>query len=201
MVRINLLSEQERKKKAERGKPALPRLSGVPSVPLPLVGGVLMLLLLAGAVYVYVDQNRRASALEERIAEARQDSTRYSRAIIKLREIETSQSAIASRIQAIQTVDQGRYRWPHILQELSRSLPDNTWLTSVTTSEDDPQGNRIEITGVTFSSLALTQLMTNLEGSPYFEGVSLIGSNRSQVEGVEVTSFALVAAYTQPPVS
>jgi len=202
MVRINLLSEQDRKKKgAASARPTLPRLSSVPSVPLPLVGGLLVLLLLAVAVYLYVDQNRRMAAIEERIDLARQDSTRYSRAITKLREIESSQSAIAARIEAIQSVDHGRYRWAHILEELSRSLPENTWLTSVTTAEDEATGNRIEITGVTFSNLTITAFMTNLEGSPYLEGVSLIGSNRSQVEGVEVTTFALVAAYTQPPSS
>ena len=202
MVRINLLSQQDKKKQktAERGL-ALPRVASAPSIPLPLLGGLLVLLLLAGVVYVYFNQNRQTAALEERIDVARQDSTRYSRAISKIREIEASQSAISARLQAIQTVDQGRFRWPHILQEVSRSLPDNAWLTSVTRSDDLPQADRIEITGVTFSNLILTQFMTSLEGSPYFEQVSLIGSNRSQVDGVDVTSFAVVALYTQPPSS
>ncbi len=202
MVRINLLSPHDKKKqKAAKRSFALPRVPSAPSIPLPVLGGLLVLLLLAGAVYVYFSQNRQAAALEERIDVARQDSTRYSRAISKIREIEASQSAISARIQAIQTVDQGRFRWPHILQEVSRALPDNAWLTSVTRSDELQEGGRIEITGVTFSNLTLTQFMTSLEGSPYFEHVSLIGSNRSQVDGVDVTSFALVALYTQPPSS
>ena len=203
MVRINLLSHTDKKKKtksAERGLGS-PRIPSAPSVPLPVLGGLLVLLLLAGAVYVYFNQNRQAASFEERIDVARQDSTRYSRAISKIREIEASQSAISARIQAIQTVDQGRFRWPHILQEVSFSLPENAWLTSVTRSDELQEADRIEITGVTFSNLTLTQFMTSLEGSPYFEQVSLIGSNRSQVDGVDVTSFALVALYTQPPSS
>jgi type IV pilus assembly protein PilN len=178
----------------------MPRLPAVPAVPLSLLGGVLVLVLLAGAVYLYFSQNRQVAALEERIDVARQDSTRYSRAISKIREIESSQSAIAARIQAIQTVDQGRFRWPHVLDEISRSLPENLWLTSVTRGEE-LEGDRIEITGVTFSNLTLTQFMSSLEGSPYFESVSLVGSNRSQVDGVDVTSFALRAAFSQPPAS
>ncbi len=200
MVRINLLSEAEKKKPGGR-RLAVSRL-GAPSLPLPLIGGVLLLLLLAGAVYVYFDQNRQLAAVEERLDVARQDSSRYSRAISKIREIESSQTAIAARIQAIQSVDQGRFRWPHILDELSRALPDNTWLTSVTQGDEQQQGmDRIEITGVTFSNLTLTRFMTNLESSPYLTNVSLVGSNRSSVEGVDVTSFALVAAYSQPPSS
>jgi Tfp pilus assembly protein PilN len=202
MVRINLLSQPDKKKrKAAERKIGLPGASAVRSLPLPLLGGLFVLLVLAGAVYVYFDQNRQVTALEERLDIARQDSTRYSRAISKIREIESRQSAIAARIQAIQMVDQGRFRWPHILDELSRSLPDNTWLTSVTRSEDLQQADRIEITGITFSNLTLTQFMTSLETSPYFENVNLVGSNRSQVDGVDVTSFALVAVYTQPPSS
>jgi type IV pilus assembly protein PilN len=204
MVRINLLSQTEKKKKGGAiGAPSLPRLSGGKGfpVPLPLLGGVFLLLLLAGAVFLYFNQNSRLASLEERIDVAKQDSTRYSRAIGKMREIESSQAAIAARIQAIQEVDQGRFRWAHIMEELSRSLPEYTWLTSVVRREDVVEENQIEITGITFSNLTLTQFMTNLESSPYLERISLIGSNRSNVEGVDVTSFALVAAYTQPPAS
>jgi type IV pilus assembly protein PilN len=202
MVRINLLSQPDKKKKKAAAEPGrgMPRLPAAPAVPLSLLGGGLVLVLLAGAVYLYFSQNRQAAALEERIDVARQDSTRYSRAISKIREIESSQSAIAARIQAIQAVDQGRFRWPHVLDEISRSLPDNLWLTSVTRG-DELEGDRIEITGVTFSNLTLTQFMSSLEGSPYFESVSLVGSNRSQVDGVDVTSFALRAAFSQPPAS
>jgi Tfp pilus assembly protein PilN len=200
MVRINLLSERDKKKKRVAAEPGrkLPRPPSAPSVPLPLLGGLLVLLLLAGTVYLYFDQNRRVASLGERIDLARQDSTRYSRAITKLREIETSQSAIAQRIQAIQAVDQGRFRWPHIMDEISRALPENAWLTSVSTGAEAQGSGRVEITGVTFSNLTLTQFMNNLESSPYLENVSLVGSTRSQVEGVDVTSFTLVAAYSQP---
>ncbi len=206
MVRINLLSEHEKKKGKGRlapaagGRPSLPRITA-PSLPLPLLGGVFLLLLLAGAVFLYFGQTRELGALEERIDVAKQDSTRYARAIARLREIESSQSAIAARIQAIQAVDQGRFRWPHILEEISRSMPEHTWLTSVTRGDDLSGPDQIEITGVTLSNLTLTQLMTGLESSPYLENVSLIGSTRSSVDGVDVTSFALAATYTQPPSS
>ena len=199
MVRINLLPEHDKKKRkpAPDRAPATRRLPSPPAASLPLAGGFLLLLLLAGAVFLYLNQNKEVSALEERVDAARQDTTRYSRAIAKIRQIEASQSAILARIQAIQAVDQGRFRWPHVLDELSRALPDNTWLTSVTPGNEAEAQDRIEITGVTFSNLTLTQFMTNLESSPYLENVSLVGSNRSSVDGVDVTSFALVAAYSQ----
>jgi Tfp pilus assembly protein PilN len=202
MVRINLLSEHEKKKSKGRGAPAgaRPALSrpSMPSVPLPLLGGVLLLLLLGGAVFLYVGQNRELAVLAERIDIAQQDSTRYARAIARIRGIESSQSAIVARIQAIQSVDQGRFRWAHTLEEISRALPDNTWLTSVTRGDDLSGPDQLEITGVTFSNLTLTRFMTGLELSPYFENVSLVGSTRSSVDGVDVTSFALLASYTQP---
>ncbi|MFN2433182.1 MAG: PilN domain-containing protein [Gemmatimonadota bacterium] len=200
MVRVNLLSPADKKTAAARATPSMPRISAPSGLPIPLLGGLLLLMLLAGAVFLYFDQNRQLSALEERIDLAKQDSTRYSRAIAKIRQIETSQSAIVARIEAIQMVDQGRFRWAHILEEISRSLPDYTWLTSVSRREELAEG-QIEITGVTYSNLTLTQFMTGLESSPYLENVSLIGSSRSNVDGVDVTSFALVTAYVQPPSS
>lgn len=203
MVRVNLLSPPDRKKRTGIGAvalPSAPRLPVVSNVPLPLVGSLLALVLLAGAVFLYFDQNRRVAAIEERIDAAKQDSTRYSRAIERIREIESSQGAIVARIEAIQTVDQGRFRWAHTLEEVSRALPEYTWLTSMT-RKDELGENQIEITGVTYSNLTLTQFMTGLESSPYLENVGLIGSTRSQVDGVDVTSFALVASYVQPPAS
>ena len=202
MVRINLLSAREKKKRLAAPGGGLPRVGVPKGVPLPLVGGVVMLLLFALGVFLYFQETSRIAALEERIDLARQDSTRYSRAITKLREIESSQSAIATRIQAIREVDAGRFRWAHILAELSAAVPEYTWLTSVVQREDlegsGAAADQIEITGVTYSNLTLTQFMTALESSPYLDGVSLIGSSRSTVDGVDVTSFALVASYTQP---
>jgi Tfp pilus assembly protein PilN len=204
MVRVNLLSPPDKKKRGLRlASPAAPRGPRLPStttLPLPLLGGLLVLVLLAAAVFLYFDQNRELATLEERIDAAKQDSTRYSRAIARLREIESSQSAIVARIQAIQSVDQGRFRWAHTLEEVSRAMPEYTWLTSIT-RKDELAENQLEITGVTYSNLTLTQLMTGLEASPYLENVGLIGSTRSVVEGVDVTSFALVASYVQPPSS
>lgn len=201
MVRINLLSEREKKKRRGGGGPSLPGLGRGLAVPLPLIGGLVLLLLVAGGAFVYLEQARQVAAFEERIDVARQDSTRYSRAIAKIQQIESSQAAILTRIEAIQEVDQGRFRWPHVMDEVSRSLPDNTWLTSVTRTDQLDESARIEITGVTYSNLTLTRFMTNLEGSPFLESVGLIGSTRSVVEGEDVTSFALVAAYSQPPSS
>lgn len=201
MVRINLLSKPEKKKRA--GLPSglsAPRISIPSGAPLPLLGGILMVVLLSGAVFLWVRQNARVGELEEQIDLARQDSTRYSRAITKIREIETTRSAVVARIEAIQAVDQGRFRSGHLLEELSRVLPPDTWLTSVI-RKDEGGEERIEITGVTYSNLTLTQFMTGLESSPYLEGVGLIGSNRSVVDGVDVTSFALVARHSQPTTS
>jgi type IV pilus assembly protein PilN len=201
MVRINLLSKPEKKKRA--GLPSglsAPRISIPSGAPLPLLGGILMVVLLSGAVFLWVRQNARVGELGEQIDLARQDSTRYSRAITKIREIETTRSAVVARIEAIQAVDQGRFRSGHLLEELSRALPPDTWLTSVI-RKDEGGEERIEITGVTYSNLTLTQFMTGLESSPYLEGVGLIGSNRSVVDGVDVTSFALVARHSQPTTS
>ena len=35
------------------------------------------------------------------------------------------------QIEIIQAIDNNRYVWPHVLDEVSRSLPSYTWLTSM----------------------------------------------------------------------
>jgi len=216
VVRINLLGEREKKRRA----PALAfkgfRRPEVPSVSSSFLLGIVALLVLAGAVFVYFSQKRDLGELEERIVEARADSIRYQKEIRRIREIEKKQGQIRARIEAIRQVDTGRFRWAHMMEEVSKALPEYMWLTSVVRSEAETEEAateqvaaaaaapsaadavlRIEITGITYSNLTLTEFMTNLERSPYLGGVTLVGSSHAAVEGTEVTSFALFATYTE----
>ena len=97
-----------------RSRASLPRLSAPTSVPLPLVGGLFLLLLLAGAVFLYFDQTGRSpTSTSASTSRARLDPLLA--AISRLREIEASQGAIRTRIEAIQAIDgaasAGRTSW------------------------------------------------------------------------------------------
>ena len=51
--------------------------------------------------------------------------------------------SIAQRVAIIQEIDQDRYSWPHLLDEVARALPDYTWLTELTQVGTDPLAIRL----------------------------------------------------------
>jgi len=110
----------------------------------------------------------------------------------------------------ISALDRRRFIWPHLLDEIARSLPMYTWLRSVaqssattTASADQIAADSlpplaVRVIGVTIDIQALTIFMKQLEASPFISDVSLATSTVTQVEGKEVNEFTLDLRYERP---
>jgi Tfp pilus assembly protein PilN len=100
-----------------------------------LIGGVattaVVLSVVAG---MYVLQSRREAKVEEATQKAVQDSTRYA-AVLKEREkAEAKRDTVLRSLNLIRAIDDDRFIWPHVMDEVSRALPPYTWLVSLTYS-------------------------------------------------------------------
>ncbi len=62
---------------------------------------------------------------------AQADSTRYASVIADRRAAEAQRDSVIRQLDIIRAIDDDRFVWPHILEEVSRALPAYTWLTSV----------------------------------------------------------------------
>jgi Tfp pilus assembly protein PilN len=142
MIEINLLPGTGRKK-AKRGGgggASLPKLDfGAMFTQLRerirepwLIGGVAMTVVAVAVVgALYLLQARREATLEEATQKAVQDSTRYA-AVLKEREkAEAKRDTVLRALNLIRAIDDDRFIWPHILDEVSRALPPYTWLVSL----------------------------------------------------------------------
>ena len=90
--------------------------------------------LLAGAAAIggmYLYQSRAAHALDERESVAATDSARFS-AVLKARaRAETTRDSVYQQLAIIKSIDDTRFTWPHLLEEVNLAVPQYTWLTSV----------------------------------------------------------------------
>src|SRR5437016_5553170 len=78
-----------------------------------------------------VTQNAREASLEEQLLKAVQDSTRYS-SVLREREVaEAKRDTVVRSLNMIRAIDDDRYIWPHVMDEVSRALPPYTWLVSL----------------------------------------------------------------------
>ena len=81
--------------------------------------------------WLFMGSRGRMAELEVAIEGARLDSIRYAEIRAANQTLLARQDTIAAKLEIIQEIDAGRYIWPHIMDEVSRALPENTWLTSL----------------------------------------------------------------------
>jgi len=232
MIEINLSSGQGKKgKKGAKssgragrassggGRSFSPNLAGIFSkVTDPFLWGAIggVGLSLAGIAFMFTTQEARANSLAEAEAKAVQDSTRYAAVIRDRRRAEAQRDSILKQLDVIRAIDNQRYIWPHLMDEVSKALPIYTWVTSVgqTSPVQAPvvvdsakqagdsaapaPALKFRITGQTVDIQALTRYMRLLEASPFIEHVTLARSEAVLVEGKQVTEFQLDAEWQRP---
>jgi Tfp pilus assembly protein PilN len=233
MIGINLLPGTGRKARRSSGS-SLPKLDIAASfaslrerIRDPwMLGAVAATLVAVAAVgLLYTTQSRREAALEESVQQAVQDSTRYASVLRERERAEAKRDTVLRSLNLVRAIDDDRFIWPHVMDEVSRALPPYTWIMSlgfsgagqgqqaVTTMPAGAQAGgkkhhvqtaiphdtvRIRLVGNTVDIQALTRFMKQLESSPFLEDVQLAKSERAQDHGKEVTQFQLDMMYSRP---
>jgi Tfp pilus assembly protein PilN len=135
MIEINLLPGARRKKSAANQpidfKAVAASLSGrfrdkflIGSVAAVIVG-------LGAAGYLYWSQTRKEEALTVRREKAVSDSVRYANFLKDRYKSEAIRDTLLRQVNIIRSLDEDRYVWPHVMDELSRALPQYTWLMAI----------------------------------------------------------------------
>ena len=176
---------------------------------------------------LYSTQAYQEQALTTRRDKAVRDSTRYANFLKDRYKAEAERDTLLRQVNIIRSLDEDRYVWPHVMDEVSRALPQYTWVTMITfTGTPQGQGNvvvapkdsakkagkhskrldtdvpkdqiQIRVTGRTVDIEALTRFMKDLEASPFLGNVVLDKSEPGTDDGKDVTQFQLTLNYTRP---
>lgn len=147
--------------------------------------------------WLWFSQRTERSDLEARMTDAVADSAR----LADLRSLSDSLSQrnrrIGERVELVRSFDEGRFVWPHLLDEISRALPAYTWLTLVRRSAPLPN-LEVQVDGLAANALAITRFVRNLQDSPYIGNVRIMGSQQRIVDGVSAQAFQLMVFYETP---
>lgn len=103
---------------------------------LSAVGTVTSVVLAVGLLYI--GQGARERGLMEREARAVEDSTRYKVVLAAKEKAEATRDSLYQQVAIIRSIDDSRYLWPHLLEEISNALPQYTWLTTITQTSAPP---------------------------------------------------------------
>ena len=92
----------------------------------------------ATVALLFMSQATRERTLTAREARAVEDSARYKVVLAAKSKAEATRDSLYQQVAIIKSIDDSRYLWPHLLEEISNALPQYTWLTVVTQTSAPP---------------------------------------------------------------
>ena len=81
--------------------------------------------------FLFLRQSSRQARVDEAMQKAVQDSTRYASVLKERERAEAKRDTVLRSLNLIRAIDDDRFIWPHIMDEISRALPPYTWLISL----------------------------------------------------------------------
>jgi Tfp pilus assembly protein PilN len=192
-----------------------------------MIAAAVSIIAAVGAIgALHLSQAGRAEELTERERRSVQDSTRYVAVLRERNRAESQRDSVRRQLEIIKSIDNDRFVWAHIMDEVSRSPP-YTWLKTIAQSAlvaaatptpapapaKDGKGKpvpppppapatlKFQISGNTVDIQALTRFMKLLESSPFVKNVTIAKAELVTLEGKEVQEFLLEAEYERPDAS
>ena len=174
MIKINLLAERKAPKvKASSGV----KMEGMGSGSNVLLIGILVVgVLVAGGWWWMLDSS--VNEWKDQLAQDDAELKRLEGAIKKSEEFEAQKALLTRKINLITDLKKQQAVPVHILDQVSRNLPEFLWLDRMSAST-----NEINISGKATNYNAVSNFYTNLTESGYFSNVSL-GRTFEVPEGV-----------------
>jgi len=193
MIRINLAAPERAAKKSSGG-------GGFPGPSLPSAGTLqsyLLLVLFAGGAAVLCAgawwlQSNKLKDLDTRIA-ADQKRQRDLQAIAKqVEDFQRKKATLENKVAVIEMLRAAQKSPVHMLDEISKSLPDYVWLTQM----DETRG-AIRFQGQSNSLAAVADFISAMQRSGWFPSVELVSSQERQA----LIQFVLQGNFTDPEVA
>jgi Tfp pilus assembly protein PilN len=183
MIKINLLAER---KQAKAKAPSTIKVEGMGSGQNLLLVGLLVVGLIVAGGWSWMVMNE-LSDWQQKHADADRELERLAEIRKKGEEYKRQKELLAQKIDLITELKKQQAVPVHILDQISKNLPEFLWLDSMTANK-----NQINISGKATTFTAVSNFYENLTGSGYFGGVNL-GRVFQVPEGV---SFSLSAQFT-----
>ena len=186
MIRINLIAGERRVAKAA-GR------SFDVAQKITLVGSLILVLtaLLVGWRYWSLSQ-REAQMLAD-IEAARREESRLTEVLKQVAAFEAQRAQLTERVSLIDELRRGQSAPVHIVDQISRALPEMTWLISL-----KQEGYDVTIQGRSTTLAALSDFVGNLEATRYFKRpVEIVESEvvKGQSEGPDLIGFTIKATF------
>ena len=193
MIRINLLTVE---------RVAVQKRAGIPVGQKLTIG--CSLILVASALFIgwrYWTLGKDSKRVDDDIAAAQQEAGRLHAIIQQVQQFEQRKAQLSQRVTLIEQLRKGQTGPVHMLDQISRSLPQMLWLTELKQSTDAKTPDEVTIDGRCTSLTSLSDFVANLEASGYFKrSIEILSTT---VEGIpqppgQLIKFSIKAVFQTP---
>jgi type IV pilus assembly protein PilN len=187
MIRINLLAVERERKKTRVVISAAQRAT---------IGATLILLAtVLGVGWWFWSLRQQSITLDDDIARAELQSQQLRSVLAQVQKFEARKAQLQQRVSLIEQLRNGQSAPVHVLDEISKSLPDRLWLTDMTQT-----GNDFAISGMTTSMTAVSDFIANLEATRWFKRpVEIVDSQvQTDAKAGDLVKFSIKAQFQDP---
>jgi Tfp pilus assembly protein PilN len=199
MIRINLLAvDRERAKRRPSGGGGGGVGLGLQATQqkITLACSLILVLTALGIGWWYWSLKLQSDRIEEDIVTSQKETARLRTLIQQVQANDARRAQLQERVKLIEELRKGRDLPVHMLDEISRSVPDMLWLTDI-----KQVGNDITIAGRCTSYTALSDFVENLKLGGYFKPPEILDSQvdaAQPVAGGTLTRFSIKATIATP---
>ena len=187
MIRINLLAVERERSKRGALIPAAHRVT---------IAASLILVVTALTIGWWFWSLRQSSIrVDEEISRAELETQQLRSVLAQVQKFESRKAQLQQRVSLIEQLRRGQSGPVHMLDELSRAVPDRLWLTEMQQKGDD-----FTISGMTTSLTGLSDFVAALEASSWFKKpIDIIDSQvQTDAKSGEMFKFSIKATFTNP---
>jgi len=189
MIKINLIAESQKGKSREKSAPRLEG-TGALGQNVLMIGVVILATLVVGwRWYTLAGDHRR---LVSDIARAEAEKERLQAIIKKGEDYKAKKDLLQRKIALVSQLKKNQSGPVHLLDEVSKQLPDFLWLDNMSEA-----GWQIQIMGKATTYNAVSNFYNNLTGSRYFQNV-VLGPISAIPQGV---TFSLSCQFNPQPMA
>jgi Tfp pilus assembly protein PilN len=192
MIRINLLATDRPSKKKRGGAVG----GGAPSAPGAMQAYLLMGIFVGGAILVclglYFYMSGQIRELDSKIAAAEQRQRELQEIKRQVDALELKRATFQRKVDLIERLKAEQSGPVHMLDEVSKSLPDFVWLTNL-----DQSQTTVRFQGQSNGLTSVADFISALERSGWFPMVDLASSTETN----NIVTFALTSTFRNPEVA
>jgi type IV pilus assembly protein PilN len=188
VIRINLLA-------VERARTKKPRVFIPPAHRVTIGASLILIATVLGIGWWFLSLRQQSAQLDIDIASAEAETIKVRPVLAQVQKFEARKAQLTQRVTLIEQLRRGQSAPVHVIDEISRSMPDRLWLTEI-----KQVGSDFTMSGFAASLPSLSDFVANLEATKWFKRpVEILDSQvQSDPKAGDLVKFSIKGALNDP---